>query len=381
SVAAGAKYQVGWTGPNNARDFVTLVKAGASERSFDRYEYTTKGATLTLTAPDVPGTYELRYATGQDYLTLARAPLTVTAVSGSITAPATVVAGESFKVGWKGPDSPRNFITIVAKGAKQGQYGAYFYTTPQQNPGALVAPLTPGAYEVRYATAQDYLTLAKADIAVTPAKSEPGKVAVTAAGAKNGAIEIILDASGSILHKLGGERRIDIAKRTLNKVVGTAIPAGTPFAFRVFGREVDSCQTDLDVPVAALNVAAVQGRINALVAKNGAKTPIGASLDKAADDLRGVSGEKLIVLVTDGEETCGGDPVAAIANLRKAGVTTRVSIVGFALEDATLASTFRRWSDAGGGAFFDAKDAAGLDKSLADALRPGFEVVHAQGQV
>jgi hypothetical protein len=35
----------------------------------------------------------------------------------------------------------------------------------------------------------------------------------------------------------------------------------------------------------------------------------------------------------------------------------------------------------GGGAFFDAKDAAGLDKSLADALRPGFEVVNAQGQV
>ena len=27
-----------------------------------------------------------------------------------------------------------------------------------------------------------------------------------------------------------------------------------------------------------------------------------------------------------------------------------------------LASTFRRWSDAGGGAYLDAKDAAGLDK-------------------
>jgi von Willebrand factor type A domain len=194
-------------------------------------------------------------------------------------------------------------------------------------------------------------------------------------------VEIILDASGSMLQKLGSERRIDIAKRTLHKLVGSTIPPGTPFAFRVFGREVDSCQTDLDVPVAPLNVAAVQGRINALVAKNGAKTPIGASLDKAAEDLKSVSGEKLVVLVTDGEETCGGDPAAAIANLRKAGMTTRVSIVGFALDDATLAATFRRWSDAGGGAFFDAKDAAGLDKSLTEALRPGFEVVNAQGQV
>ena len=55
--------------------------------------------------------------------------------------------------------------------------------------------------------------------------------------------------------------------------------------------------------------------------------------------------------------------------------------MGFALDDQNLAATFRRWSDLGGGAFFDAKDAAGLEKSLAAALRPGFEVVNAQGQV
>jgi hypothetical protein len=326
----------------------------------------------------------LRYATAKNYLTLARASITVSAINGSLSAPAEAVAGESFKVSWRGPDNPRNFITVVPKGAREGEYSAaYFYTTPKSNPGSLVAPLTPGAYEVRYSTAEKYLTLARADLVVKPAKEEAGKVAVTlAAGSKEGgAVEIILDASGSMLQKLGGERRIDIAKRTLNKLVGVTIPRGTPFAFRVFGREVDSCQTDLDVAVAPLDPAAVQQRIGALVAKNGAKTPIGASLEKAADDLKGVSGEKLIVLVTDGEETCGGDPAAAIAALRKAGVTTRVSIVGFALDDQKLAATFRRWSDAGGGAFFDAKDAEALDKSLTAALRPGFEVVNAQGQL
>ncbi len=382
-VAAGARFQVTWTGPDNARDFITLVKAGTREQTYDRYAYTSKGSPLELTAPDVPGAYELRYATGQSYTTLARAAITVGAVTATLTAPPQAVAGETFKVSWMGPDNARNFITVVPKGAAESTYSsAYFYTTPRNNPGNLVAPLAPGEYEVRFSTGEKYLTLASSAITITPARSEPGKVQVTAAaGAGGGAVEIILDASGSMLQKLGTERRIDIAKRTLNKLVGSTIPPGTPFAFRVFGREVDSCQTDLDVPVAPLNVAAVQQRIGALVAKNGAKTPIGASLDKAADDLKSVSGEKLIVLVTDGEETCGGDPAAAIANLRKAGVTTRISIVGFALDDKALADTFRRWSDAGGGAFFDAKDAAGLDKSLAEALRPGFEVVNAQGQV
>ena len=383
-VAAGAKFKVNWSGPNNPRDFITMVKAGAAEKTYERYAYTDKGSTLELIAPDEPGNYELRYATGTTYLTLARAAIVVGAISGTITGPAQAIAGETFKVSWKGPDNARNFVTIVPKGAREGAYtGSYFYTTPQNMPGTLVAPLAPGEYELRYSTAEKYLTLARAAIQINPAKNEPGKITVAlAAGTKTGgAIEIILDASGSMLQKLGSERRIDIAKKTLTKLTSSTIPAGTPFAFRVFGREVDSCQTDLDIPLGPLNPAAVAQRIAALVAKNGAKTPIGASLDKATDDLKSITGEKLIVLVTDGEETCGGDPAAAIERLRKAGIGTRVSIVGFALDDEKLATTFRRWSDAGGGAFFDAKDAAGLDKSLTEAMRPGFEVQNAQGQV
>jgi hypothetical protein len=287
-------------------------------------------------------------------------------------------------VSWKGPDNPRNFITIVPKGAREGEYsGSYAYTHPQRNPVSLFAPLQPGEYELRYSTAESYYTLARAALKVVPGKQEPGKVAVTQApGAKNtGAVELILDASGSMLQKLGTARRIDIARQTLTRLTSATIPAGTPFAMRVFGREVDSCQTDLDVPVGPLDPAAVGQRIAALTAKNGAKTPIGASLAKVGDDLKSVQGEKLVVLITDGEETCGGDPAAEIEKLRKAGIGTRISIVGFALDDQNLAATFRRWSDLGGGAFFDAKDGAGLEKSLDAALRPGFEVLDAQGQV
>ena len=184
-----------------------------------------------------------------------------------------------------------------------------------------------------------------------------------------------------MLQKLGAQRRIDIAKQTLTKLTSTTIPAGTPFAFRVFGREVDSCQTDLDVPVGPLNPGRGRSAHQRVGREERREDTDRRVAREGADDLKSVTGEKLIVLVTDGEETCGGDPAAAIEALRKAGVATRVSIVGFALEDQKLAATFRRWSDAGGGAFFDAKDAAGLDKSLTEALRPGFEVVNATGQV
>jgi hypothetical protein len=382
--AAGAKIPIGWQGPGNPRDYITIVKADSAERTWGDYQYVTRGGNpLTMTAPDTPGEYEARYLSGENN-TLARARFTVGPISGTITGPAQVSAGEGFKVSWKGPDNPRNFITVVPKGAREGEYSAqYAYTTPQANPVNLIAPLQPGDYELRWSTAQSYYTIARAALKVVPGKQEPGKVAVTAAPGTqaSGAVELILDASGSMLQKLGATRRIDIAKQTLTKLTSSTIPAGTPFALRVFGREVDSCQTDLDVPLGPLAPATVGPRIAALTAKNGAKTPIGASLAKVADDLKTAKGEKLVVLITDGEETCGGDPAAEIEKLRKAGIGTRVSIVGFALDDQKLAATFRRWSDLGAGAFFDAKDAAGLDKALTDSLRPGFEVVNAQGQV
>jgi hypothetical protein len=380
--AAGTKIQVAWQGPNNPRDFITIVKAGTPEKQYGPYQYSSKGSPITLRVPDTAGEYEVRYLTGQTYATLATAKLTVTAVAASIEAPATAVAGSSFAVSWQGPNNERDYLTVVKKGAREGDYGTYSYTA-RGNPLKLLAPVEPGDYEVRYSTGQAYATLARAPIAITPGKEEPGLVEVTAASAlpAGSAVEIILDASGSMLQKIGKERRIDIARQTLTKLVTATIPAGTPFAFRVFGRMEDSCQSDLDVPLGPLNVQAVSAKIASLEPKNGAKTAIGASLEKVASDLNSVQGERLVILLTDGEETCGGDPAAAIEKLKKSGASVRVNIVGLAIDDAQLAATFRHWADAGSGTYFDAQGAAALNEAMAKAMRPSFEIVDAQGTV
>jgi hypothetical protein len=381
-VAAGAKFNVQWKGPNNPRDFITIVPADAPEKRYEGYQYTSKGATLDLQAPDKPGEYEVRYLTAQSYLTLGTAKVTVTAVTASIQGPAEAVAGSAFPVTWKGPNNPGDYVTIVQKDAREGHFGSWDFTA-RGSPSRLVAPLVPGDYELRYSTGQSHATLARTSLRITPAKEEPGLISVsaTSTASANGAVEIILDASGSMLQRIGNQRRIDIAKQTLTKLTSSVIPAGTPFAMRAFGREVDSCQTDLEIPVSPLDAGAAGAKIAKLEAKNGAKTPIGASLALVASDLKSVSGERLVVLLTDGEETCGGDPAAEIEKLKKAGVNVRVSIVGFALEDEKLAATFQHWASTGGGSFFAANDAAGLNAALSQAMRPAFEVVNGQGQV
>ncbi|MET0532814.1 MAG: VWA domain-containing protein [Steroidobacter sp.] len=377
--AAGASVQIKWTGPNNERDYIAI---GSASRPYIVYEYTSRGNPVTLLAPDQPGEYEVRYFLGAGDKVVGSRKLTVGSVSASVQAPAQAVAGTTFDVTWQGPNNSRDYITIVPKGAPEGRWTNYSYTE-KGSPAKLLAPIEAGEYEVWYATGQSHATLAKANIRITPAKQEPGKLVVTATNAiaAGGGIEIILDASGSMLQKIGGQRRIDIAKQTLSKLTSTIIPAGTPFALRVFGREVDSCQTDLDIPLRPLDASAVAAKIGALEAKNNAKTPIGASLEKVSSDLASVKGERLVVLLTDGEETCGGDPAAAITALKKAGVTLRVNIVGFAIDDEKLSSAFRQWAELGSGSYFDAKDAAGLSNALTQSMRSSFEVVDAQGQI
>lgn len=195
------------------------------------------------------------------------------------------------------------------------------------------------------------------------------------------AVEIILDASGSMLQRMGNSRRMDVARSTLVELVEKTLPAGTPFAFRAFGTRMANCESDLLQNLQPLDRARVGAMVRKLNATNMAKTPIGASLRMVAEDLKGVKGRKTVVLLTDGEETCGGDPAAAIQYLKQQGLDVGVNIVGFAVDDSTLKVSFERWAELGGGRFFDAKNGQELSKALTDAMRPKFQVTDATGSV
>lgn len=181
-VNAGASFAVKWQGPNNAQDFITIVPAGSPERYYRQYEYTAAGNPAQLRAPDAGGQYEVRYLTGQTYATVASTKITVGAVTASLQGPTEAVAGSLFAVTWKGPNNPSDYITIVPKGAKEGTSGNYEYPS-RGNPAKVLAPLQAGEYELWYATGQSHTTLAKANIRITPAKQEPGKLVVSAADA------------------------------------------------------------------------------------------------------------------------------------------------------------------------------------------------------
>jgi len=102
--------------------------------------------------------------------------------------------------------------------------------------------------------------------------------------------------------------------------------------------------------------------------------PFLAALAEVPADLAGVEGTRIVLLVTDGAESCGGDPGAAIAALAEGGVEVTLNIVGFALDDEELKAQMAGWAEAGGGSYYDATSAAELASAIGTALGAPFRV-------
>lgn len=373
TVPAGGDLEVFWTGPDNDQDTIALIPVGSSSRSTAvSYAYTgnsTAGG-VRLVAPEKTGHYEAAYFTGGKIL--AREAVEVVPVTASLEAPDEVTAGLHFEVTWTGPGNRQDRIEMVPSGATDVAPSVVAYVAPPENVVTPAAAVDPGEYELRYRTGGGAI-LASRPIQVLPAPVDPGSLRVKrkpgALVGENSAVEIILDASGSMLKRQGERRRIDIARETLLALIDDTLPSGVPFALRVFGhREAGSCRTDLEIPLGPLDPEVARTKIAAIQAINGAKTPLAASLAAVSEDLPGITGERVIILVTDGEETCGGDPVLAIQSLRESGIDLRVNIIGYSIDDEGLRETFESWAALGNGLYLDAPGAEELDQALRRAL-------------
>jgi Ca-activated chloride channel family protein len=166
---AGAVFTVGWEGPDNKDDYVTVVAGDAAADKFGDYRNTREGATLTLTAPVEPGVYEVRYVAGRSRTVLGRASIEVTPTSATLEAPDEVVLGSKFTVGWTGPDNQNDYITIVQAGAPDDKYGSYTNTSAGASV-TLTAPIETRDAEVRYVTGQGHKVLARRAIRVVAAE-------------------------------------------------------------------------------------------------------------------------------------------------------------------------------------------------------------------
>lgn len=194
-------------------------------------------------------------------------------------------------------------------------------------------------------------------------------------------LEIILDASGSMNVRLGTATRFIVAKQVLADLV-RSLPSDITMSLRVFSHrrtgQASCADTQLLIPPGRVNPQLTVSRVNALRARG--NTPLVSNLLLAAQDLRATK-VGTVVAITDGEETCGGNVQTVAAQLRAAGVTLVINIVGFNLPTAKASADWRLVAESTGGQFFDTRTAGELSRALAEAVRLPYVVYDAQGRV
>ncbi len=185
---------------------------------------------------------------------------------------------------------------------------------------------------------------------------------------------IVLDLSGSMNLPLGKGTRIATAREVLRDVLAKA-PDDFNVGLRLYGhrfgsRQKETCtDSELVVPVRPLDRALISQTVNRFRPRG--ETPLVFSALAAAKDLKAVGGGS-IVLITDGEESCGGDFTAATAALKAEGVDLRLSIVGFTLTDQTARKPLEAITRATGGSYYTAADRAALTRALVAATLTRF---------
>jgi Ca-activated chloride channel family protein len=184
----------------------------------------------------------------------------------------------------------------------------------------------------------------------------------TAEAATPPKVLLILDASGSMWGQVEGRAKIEIARELIRDEVVGKLPADMPIGLMAYGhnRKGDCGDIELLAPMGAGRETVIS-TVNALAPKG--MTPITAALTQAGKLLRRQEGRTEIILVSDGKETCEGDPCAAAKAIREAGVKLRVHVIGFDVspeEEAQLVCIARE----GGGIYARAESAAQLREAV-----------------
>ena len=144
---------------------------------------------------------------------------------------------------------------------------------------------------------------------------------------------IVLDASGSMWGQINGKPKLQIAREALATVL-EGVPADMALGLIAYGhRERGNCN---DIEVIVKPATGTGPAISQAAAKMKflGKTPLTASVLKAAEEMRYTEDKATVILITDGLENCQADPCAVGAELAKNGIDFTAHVVGFDLTDA-----------------------------------------------
>lgn len=151
-------------------------------------------------------------------------------------------------------------------------------------------------------------------------------------------IEIILDSSGSMANTINGKTMMDLAKESINNFL-SSLPKEANISLRVYGHKGSGA--DSDKALSCSSIEQVYGfgpykqtefnqSLNKF--KPSGWTPIAKALEESKQSLAKFDAKtntNLIYLVSDGVETCDGDPVKVAKSFASSNVAPIINVIGF----------------------------------------------------
>jgi Ca-activated chloride channel homolog len=209
--------------------------------------------------------------------------------------------------------------------------------------------------------------LTKVDVPIDQWKSmqfedpngEPGEIQLK----ENYNVAILLDSSGSMGKMENGKTRMDLAKDAIQQFVKD-LPENANVSLRVYGHvgtgsdkdKKASCSKIEEVyPFGKYDEGQFSEALNQF--KPAGWTPMAKAIDQVKADFQPYDGKQntnIIYVVSDGVETCNGDPVRAAESLADSNISPVLNIIGYQVDNEGLAQ-LKEMADASGGNYINAR--------------------------
>ena len=185
-------------------------------------------------------------------------------------------------------------------------------------------------------------------------------------------VEYIMDASGSMMEQLpDGTLKRDVAEEVLTARLNS-FPPEVNIGLRAYGHRIGwegqvelSCQDiELIAPVETGQLERIATWLDDFPARG--MTPLAESIRQAVEDFSiDPARVNTIVLISDGMETCEGDPCSLVEELKLQGINFKLHVIGLHV-DAETRAQLECIAQAGEGLYRDARSAKELNQALAD---------------
>ncbi|MFO1519046.1 MAG: Ig-like domain-containing protein [bacterium] len=195
-------------------------------------------------------------------------------------------------------------------------------------------------------------------------------------------IEWILDASSSMNGQLEGVRKIDLAKQAMGAML-SKLPMSTQVTYRWFGSQSLAGHHDCKDSVQAYPLKNIESnKILTLLSQVEAQglAPLGFALDKVRTDMKTASGSKVVILITDGFDNCGGDPVGQLDRWKKEKLNAKLYVVGLDLAGTRAETELKRLASLTGGQYFSVHNLKEFLAALEDMVKVTYTIVDYKGR-